>query len=184
MKEKKIAILFLLAAWVLSGCASQPSVQSTPAATPAKANTGMPNPASAYCVEKGFRLELQTAPDGSQSGICIFPGGSQCEEWAFYRGECGPDSSLTPSPQVNPTTENKAVEAAKAWLVKEKGVDINSIRLTSLEQVTWPNDCIGLPKENEDCAPIETPGFRMVLTAGQVHYTLHTDLTGSNIREE
>ncbi len=184
MKDKMIAILFLLLAWLLSGCASQPAILSTPTATPAKGNAGVANPASVFCEEKGYRLELETNADGSQSGVCIFPDGSQCEEWAFYRGECGPGVSLTPSPQVNPTTENKAVEAAKVWLAKEKGVDLNAITLMSLEQITWPNDCLGLPKENEDCALVETPGFRIILTVGQDHYTLHTDRTGSNIRQE
>ncbi len=53
---------------------------------------GMPNPASVYCIEKGNKLQIHTAPDGSQSGTCIFPDGSTCDEWAFYRGECGAEA--------------------------------------------------------------------------------------------
>jgi len=53
----------------------------------------MPNPASAYCIEKGYKSEIRTAADGSQSGYCIFPDGSECDEWAFFRGECGPSES-------------------------------------------------------------------------------------------
>lgn len=51
---------------------------------------GMPNPASVYCEQQGNKHELQTASDGSQPGICTFPDGSTCEEWAYFRGECGP----------------------------------------------------------------------------------------------
>jgi hypothetical protein len=51
---------------------------------------GMANPASVYCEEQGNKLEIRTASDGSQSGVCIFPDGSECEEWAYYRGECNP----------------------------------------------------------------------------------------------
>jgi len=36
----------------------------------------MPNPASVYCEPNGNTLEIQTADDGSQSGVCIFPDGS------------------------------------------------------------------------------------------------------------
>jgi len=36
----------------------------------------MPNPASVYCTQKGYKLEIRTAADGSQSGICVFPDGS------------------------------------------------------------------------------------------------------------
>jgi len=51
---------------------------------------GLPNPASVYCEQNGNTLEIVTAADGSQSGQCIFPDGSACDEWAYYRGECGP----------------------------------------------------------------------------------------------
>lgn len=70
-------------------------------ATEPGSGVALPNPASAYCEEKGYRLELRTAADGSQYGICVFPDGSECEEWAFYRGECDPAG--TPTEAVRPT---------------------------------------------------------------------------------
>jgi len=65
----------------------------------------MPNPASAYCVEQGFKSEIRTAADGSQTGYCIFPDGSECDEWAYFRGECGPavQNEETASPTEIPT---------------------------------------------------------------------------------
>lgn len=42
---------------------------------------GIANPAAENCVAKG---------GASQNGICMFPNGSQCDEWALYRGECKP----------------------------------------------------------------------------------------------
>jgi len=48
------------------------------------------NPASVHCEDEGGTLELRAAPDGSESGICVFDDGSECEEWALYRGECEP----------------------------------------------------------------------------------------------
>ena len=53
-----------------------------------EAGAGVPNPAAAFCEEQGFSYEIRTADDGSQAGYCIFPNGAECEEWAFYRGEC------------------------------------------------------------------------------------------------
>lgn len=50
----------------------------------------LPNPASAYCEEQGYRVEIRTDDQGNQYGVCIFPDGSECDEWAFFRGECGP----------------------------------------------------------------------------------------------
>lgn len=49
--------------------------------------TGLPNPASVHCIQNGGTLYIKTKPEG-QYGICVFPDGSECEEWEFYRGEC------------------------------------------------------------------------------------------------
>jgi putative hemolysin len=49
----------------------------------------MPNPASVYCTQNGNKLEIRTAADGRQKGICVFPEGNTCDEGAHFRGECG-----------------------------------------------------------------------------------------------
>jgi putative hemolysin len=49
---------------------------------------GLPNPASVYCEENGGTVDIREDANGSQIGYCIFEDGSECEEWAFYRGEC------------------------------------------------------------------------------------------------
>jgi putative hemolysin len=61
-----------------------------PEATAEPGGAGMPNPAAVYCKEQGGRVEIHTDADGGQYGVCIFGDGSECDEWAFYRGECGP----------------------------------------------------------------------------------------------
>jgi len=95
----KILIITLL---MLTSCAA-PQAQPTPAPVPTNTPlANMPNPASAYCVEQGNRLEIRTATDGSQSGVCIFPDGSECDEWAYFRGECGPAAQVTDTPDTSP----------------------------------------------------------------------------------
>lgn len=82
-------LAFLLLMTILTSCINspiQPEVDSTPTGLH---QADMPNPASVYCEEQGNRLEIRTAADGSQTGICIFPDGSECDEWAYYRSECG-----------------------------------------------------------------------------------------------
>lgn len=55
-------------------------------------NTALPNPAAEYCIDKGYRYEIDTSPNGSQTGYCYIPTPEnnwfKCEEWSFYRGEC------------------------------------------------------------------------------------------------
>lgn len=60
---------------VLAACAGG---ESAPPAV------GMPNPASAYCVEQGGSLEIVTTPQG-QTGMCTLPDGTVIEEWELMR---------------------------------------------------------------------------------------------------
>lgn len=69
---------------------------------PCPNGTGIANPASAFCVAQGGESKIVTAADGSQSGVCILPYGVECDEWAYFRGEC-PAS-------VTCTEEQKAAE--------------------------------------------------------------------------
>lgn len=81
-------------------------VNSKPAVTEGT-QVNMPNPASVYCTQQGNKLEIRTAADGSQSGVCIFSDGSTCDEWAYFRGECGltPQKGPTPAMTFDATTE-------------------------------------------------------------------------------
>lgn len=83
-------IVLLVGALGLIGCGGS-GVQESPLPTP---DTGIANPASVYCEEQGYVLEMREEAAGTV-GYCLFPDGTECEEWAFYRGECAPG---TPKP--------------------------------------------------------------------------------------
>jgi len=76
-----VIVLLLTGVLVLAACGGKAT--ETPEAN-------MPNPASVFCEEQGYTVEIRTAADGSQQGFCIFPDGTECDEWAFFRGECSP----------------------------------------------------------------------------------------------
>lgn len=63
-------------------------------------DAGMANPASVYCKKSGYEPETRTNPDGSQYGVCIFSDGDECEEWAFFRGQCGVEYRKPQVPQT------------------------------------------------------------------------------------
>ena len=110
MKMAFMIVAAALAAFLLlAGCAAAPGVTACTAeaklcpdgsavgrigpncefaACPTQPGTGMANPASVNCVNKGYKSEIRSSADGSQYGVCIFPDKSECEEWAFYRGDC------------------------------------------------------------------------------------------------
>ena len=45
-----------------------------------RGSVGVPPPAAEYCKKLGYPIE---------GDDCVFPDGSKCEQWSFYRGECG-----------------------------------------------------------------------------------------------
>ncbi len=95
----KRMLALTIVSMVLAACTAIQIQTTEPAATDMP-QVNMPNPASVYCVQNGSKLEIRTAADGSQSGVCVFQDGSACDEWAYYRGECG----LTPQPSPTATT--------------------------------------------------------------------------------
>lgn len=78
-------------------------------------NSGqMANPASQYCVDQGGRVDIRTMPDGGQTGYCIFSDGSACDEWAFFRKQCGESSRSD--------TESVYIDSGKVYYIDNKGV--------------------------------------------------------------
>jgi putative hemolysin len=62
--------------------------------------SSLANPASVFCEEHAGRVETRDT-DGGQVGWCVFPDGRECEEWAFFRGECVVQSIYQlPSPDM------------------------------------------------------------------------------------
>ncbi|MFH1220394.1 MAG: C1 family peptidase [Candidatus Eisenbacteria bacterium] len=49
---------------------------------------GTANPAAVYCTELGYKYKIVSEPNG-QRGVCVFPDGSECDEWEFFEGTCG-----------------------------------------------------------------------------------------------
>ena len=107
MKTKIKPILFFmsLTAILMSGCALTPA--EDPSSEPF---TNMANPASVFCEEQGFQLEMREDANGTY-GVCIFPDGSECEEWAYFRGECQPGNSETGSQDSEDQTISQSVVA-------------------------------------------------------------------------
>jgi putative hemolysin len=131
-------LIFLIALTSCSSAQPQPTPAPTPTDTP---QANMPNPASVYCKQQGYKLEIRTAVDGSQSGVCIFPDGSECDEWAYYRGECSPaaQGGSTASPTEIPTARPIDPADYQGWWTYTQAVYGYSIMLPEdwiVEEIT------------------------------------------------
>ncbi len=112
MRNLLLVIVMIIGALLALACGGEPT-QTEPDVQPATdgdqgpydPSLDMPNPASKYCRDQGYQLELRTDASGT-TGYCVFPDGSECEEWAFYRGECGPAGTTFSSPldMANPAS--------------------------------------------------------------------------------
>jgi putative hemolysin len=83
--KKLLLVAMVVGAVFLASCGAAPT--PTPEEELFESPLELANPASKYCVDLGYRLEMREESGGT-AGYCVFPDGSECEEWALYRGEC------------------------------------------------------------------------------------------------
>ena len=98
--KQALSVILILAAILAAACGPEPA----PTAAPTGPAAGLPNPASKYCADQGYKLEIRDEA-GGQVGYCLFPDGSECEEWAFFRGECGPTGGKEGAGLPNPASK-------------------------------------------------------------------------------
>lgn len=156
MLYKNTLMLFIILGVVFAvSCSpiSPTSIESS--ATVEQPAVGIANPASVFCQENGGKLEIRDTTSG-QIGVCIFSDGSECEEWAYFRGECQPGTPPT-SNLVPYTSETGgfSINLPASWTVTE-----------STNQLTAQSDMSMLLIGYVE-ASAETPLFRSGMPAGE-----------------
>jgi hypothetical protein len=75
----------------------------------------------------------------------------------------------------------QAVLAAVNQLSQTLGVSVESVEILDFQEVEWPDACLGVPQEDEACALVITPGFRIMLEADGRQFELHSNQDGTVI---
>jgi dipeptidyl-peptidase-4 len=118
----RMTLILSLATPLLAGCGALPGRSAEEEVT--SQAPALPNPASQYCAEQGYELEMRQETEGTV-GYCLFPDGSECEEWAFYRGECGPGGEAEAATGMpNPASVHCEEQGAKLEIRTEAGGEV------------------------------------------------------------
>ena len=72
--------------------------------------------------------------------------------------------------------EHQLVMLSRLHLAGRLGVTPEEIRLLSIEQVTWPDTCLGLPGAGRGCLAALTPGLDILFEAQGLAHEYRTDL--------
>jgi hypothetical protein len=94
-----------------------------------------------------------------------------------------PGSGLITRPQAEEwkNAPEAAVNAA-ADLVQRLKIDVETIKLISVEQVDWSDACLGIQQPDVMCAQVITSGYKVILEANGQQYEYHTNESGSAVR--
>ncbi len=95
-----------------------------------------------------------------------------------------PASPLAPgSSGINPAAgRDAAVTLARKDLAGRINVDPNAITVVSVEEVDWPDGCLGVQTPGVMCIMVITPGYRVIFEADGKQYEYHTNATGAAVR--
>lgn len=85
------------------------------------------------------------------------------------------------STSVEVPLNSPAVQAAVAALATQLSMDAQSIKVVSVEEVEWPDGCLGLAKPDQMCTQVIVAGYRVMLEASGVQYEARTSLNGRQV---
>lgn len=135
-----------------------------------------PNEMCAEVVTPGYKIMLQAG--GKTYEYHINQDGSQ------IRGLTGTTSKDAPAGGAQSPTQVETpaasipapAKAAQQALAKQLGVAADQVRIASVEQVDWPDGCLGIQRPGIMCTQIIVPGYRVILEASGKQYEFRTGL--------
>ncbi len=202
-----VIVVMLLGALALAACGA-PDVE--PGSAPGEAPTGTPEseqvaeealpPARAALADflgvDEDAIELEKVEDAEWSDSCLGLGGpaESClaeitPGFAITFNVEGESYIVRTDLQGNAVRVEAAAEqapdaalAARERIAAETGVPVEEIEIVSWSPEEWSDSCLGLGGPDESCAAVITPGYLVVLRAGDQVFNVRTDESGESIR--
>lgn len=98
--------------------------------------------------------------------------------YVFHTDQAGELVRQEQTPAVLP----QAALNARQTLAVKLGLDFDLlIDVVSVEEVEWPDSCLGVSSPEVMCAQVITPGYRIVLEYDGRQYEYHTNLSGEQV---
>ena len=82
---------------------------------------------------------------------------------------------------VSAAQREAMIDLAQRALAQRLGTTLDAISTQSVEEVTWPNACLGVMTAGVDCTRVATSGYRVMLLVGDTLYEYHTN-TSDQVR--
>src|SRR5688500_1553918 len=84
------------------------------------------------------------------------------------------DTDMTSPIPLNENVQ-KIVTRVKEHLAQQLGIPVDKIAVSEVKSTIWRDRSLGCPRPAVDYIPMETPGYSIVLEAGERSYKYHTD---------
>jgi hypothetical protein len=94
---------------------------------------------------------------------------------------CGPEGPV-PTPGEAPqrgAAETPMVDLVLADLARMLGISQETIEVVTVDSVEWKNSALGCQQPGQMALTVITPGYRIVLAAGDGTFEYHTDTRGT-----
>lgn len=90
---------------------------------------------------------------------------------------------VEPGSAVHDLPVPQGVARAREAFADELGIATSSVLVLEAHEKEWPDACLGLPREDEVCAQVVTPGYDVLLRAQSKERRYRTNEDGSVVRE-
>lgn len=81
--------------------------------------------------------------------------------------------------EIEMPDENEVVDAARTDLAQREGVSPDDVSVVRVSQVDWSDSSLGCPEEGMAYTQVVTPGFQIILQAGERVFDYHAGSDGA-----